>query len=813
MAVVVTYCRRSNHDRYFFDDPLRLLAGAIDAPTFNLRNPLMVGKHIRSAVLSELLLRSRQPGPAGEQVKEVLKGHYPPFIRDYLLDADDRFREAPRGAAALGALLQSLKASLANKLVALFSRHWPQEAAEMAGRTFIEATIDGTAAALEEVVARLHRRLAWARARRDEINDKKKRQLIDREEEQLQRRCDEFVGGVVRRDRSTYTLTVLAVEGFLPGYGVYEGGVTASARRGFARQAGPRAFDLSRSPVVALREFVPGNRLYANRGSFYVARYHLGAEDAGRIKQLRVNPEKGYVTEASGDANYGQSGGVPLDALPLADLDLAPEGRITEEENLRFSMPVLVLGRLRRRNRGGTGYKIGGYEVSHLRGQGVELVNLGEAGRVKAGELGHRICAVCGAAKTPYAVPTEVAQFLKIHKERCGREPGRMALAVQAEVDALQFHGVGDEATGMNIGEALRTAATRLLDMGPDDLQLLLIRKPDDSLDLLIYDPMPGGSGLLEQMLSRWPELVATARDVLGGCVQKCDTACYACLKTFRNQFHHGLLNRHDALALMDKLDATPQSYREIAPVYEEQGAGTGTPSNRPEARLQRLLIDHHFPPGECRKAVRTSIGLPTEPDWLYEDAKVAVYLDGMSRGLHGDPKQAKKDLLIRGALEADDYKVVVVQSRDLADPEAVRQHLKNIAEAIGRADLPVFSDPALARDTPPAGGSELDELVALCDERCRGLLLACGDGSRPLPVVGYELRDAANRATRSQTRSWWWPGVRAWATSCRQVWRTCSTVATARKWRLYPITRDRYLHTPSRRFASSNRTDQSAKP
>ena len=62
MAVVVTYCRRSPHDRYFFDDPLRLLGGAIEAPTFNLRNPLMVAKHIRSAILSELLLRSRQAG-------------------------------------------------------------------------------------------------------------------------------------------------------------------------------------------------------------------------------------------------------------------------------------------------------------------------------------------------------------------------------------------------------------------------------------------------------------------------------------------------------------------------------------------------------------------------------------------------------------------------------------------------------------------------------------------------------------------------------------------------------------------------------
>src|SRR5690606_8610713 len=129
---------------------------------------------------------------------------------------------------------------------------------------------------------------------------------------------------------------------------------------------------------------------------------------------------------------------------------------------------------------------------------------------------------------------------------------------------------------------------------------------PDATLDLLIYDPMPGGSGLLEQMLSRWQELIATARELLAGCVQGCDTACYACLKTFRNQSHHARLNRHHALALMDKLDFPLQGYRDITPVFEEQSPGGGTPSNTPEARLQRLLLDHHFPPGECRRRVTT---------------------------------------------------------------------------------------------------------------------------------------------------------------------------------------------------------------
>jgi hypothetical protein len=255
-------------------------------------------------------------------------------------------------------------------------------------------------------------------------------------------------------------------------------------------------------------------------------------------------------------------------------------------------------------------------------------------------------------------------------------------------VDLLQFHAIQNEPDGINIGEALRTAAARLLDMGPDDLQLLIVEKPDDKHDLLIYDPMPGGSGLLEQMLVRWQELIATAKNLLAGCVQECETACYACLKTFRNQFYHSMLNRHDGLELMDKLNFLPEGYRDIVPVFEEEKPGEGTPSNPPEAVLVNILKEHHFPEGQCRKRVVTSLGIATSPDWLHEPTKVAVYLDGMSRGLHGDPNIAKKDHIIRAAIELDGYTVIVVQSRDLNDPQAVRQHLRNIAQAMGRGDL-----------------------------------------------------------------------------------------------------------------------------
>jgi ATP-dependent helicase YprA (DUF1998 family) len=598
MAVIVTYCRRSQHDRYFFEDPLRLLDGSIEAPAFNMKNPLMIGKHVRSGIVSELLLRSKVGGPDAVETLAVLRTLFPIFIRDYLIDDEDHFRQEPLGVGLLESLLSSLKTNLASMLSELFAQHWPDEAADLVTNEAMRETVEQTPVLMKQVLGRLHKRLTWARDTRSDLHKKKDRGLIEKEEEQLLRRCDEFIQRIVRRDHSTYTLSVLGNEGFLPGYGVYEGGVTASARRGFSRQSGPQLFDLSRNDTVALREFVPGNRLYANRGSFFVSRYHLGVEESVNLQTLRVNPVKGIVADGSESGSYGQDGGVQIDALPITDLDLAHEGRITEDENLRFSMPVSVVGRTRKKNRGGTAYKIGDFEVHHLRGQGIELVNLGEAGMVRKGEIGHWICSVCGAAKTPYAVPQEIARFVQAHDERCGREPYRIALTTQADVDTILFFALQTESEAIILGETLISAATRMLDMRRDDLELLLLPEENDTFNLLVYDPMPGGSGLLDQMLERWEELIQTGKQLLSECPTQCDTSCYACLKTFRNQFYHDLLNRSAALNQISNWDVSPAPYRKIEPLIEEGKPTEGSPSNPKEQILIEILKKHHFPKG-----------------------------------------------------------------------------------------------------------------------------------------------------------------------------------------------------------------------
>ena len=42
MAVLYTYCRNSNHDNYFFDDPYHLLRAPVQPPRFNLKNRVAI---------------------------------------------------------------------------------------------------------------------------------------------------------------------------------------------------------------------------------------------------------------------------------------------------------------------------------------------------------------------------------------------------------------------------------------------------------------------------------------------------------------------------------------------------------------------------------------------------------------------------------------------------------------------------------------------------------------------------------------------------------------------------------------------------
>ncbi len=125
---------------------------------------------------------------------------------------------------------------------------------------------------------------------------------------------------------------------------------------------------------------------------------------------------------------------------------------------------------------------------------------------------------------------------------------------------------------GQSLAEALRLAVCKELDI--DFMELVtgyrIRQNPSgDYVDIYLYDSISSGAGYAVSMESQIHMLLAKTRELLDGCT--CESACYKCLKHYRNQFVHRLLDRKAALNLLDwgeraqlPPELTPMQQKEI---------------------------------------------------------------------------------------------------------------------------------------------------------------------------------------------------------------------------------------------------------
>jgi ATP-dependent helicase YprA (DUF1998 family) len=110
------------------------------------------------------------------------------------------------------------------------------------------------------------------------------------------------------------------------------------------------------------------------------------------------------------------------------------------------------------------------------------------------------------------------------------------------------------------VSEALAKAASQLLEIEPGELMAeyrpSLTPEGRDGLkaEVFLYDTLPGGAGFSSQLVERGTELFQRALRLVKTCPENCDTSCYRCLRSFKNKFEHGLLDRHVAAELLEYL-------------------------------------------------------------------------------------------------------------------------------------------------------------------------------------------------------------------------------------------------------------------
>ncbi len=719
MAANLTYCRATSHDRAYFAEPLKLLGGRVDPPSFNLSNELLVAKHVHANVISSLHQLARPgsglPDADREEVSKALETALPTFVRDYLFTVTGEVRPRPREVGCLHTVITKHKERIEQAVSAAFQQGWPDADAAVADSGSLAEHVLAMTGELETVILRLYRRLHWAlKQMRILENRRVSVGALDEEQDAYYQRCKWLVQrlkGTSKRKRSeaegfadTITMGVLASEGFLPGYGLDIGSVLGMAEvPRYVR--GLRDFDLPRVPSVAVREYVPGNLIYAN-GQRFVPKFY--AREAGEEKveavHYEVNIERQAVRECLADVS-GDPTAAMVTSIPICDVHLIHASRISDEEENRFQMGVSLFGREGDRHNGGQAYTWGPKAVHLRRGVHLHLVNVGANIAIRGRrEFGYPVCRVCGQSVSPLSSQRQRDEFVKAHRERCSSTPLATAFHADLVVDALTIASCASQDEAYSMAEAIRFAATQILDMELDDLQVLVIGCADrDEMDAMLYDPMPGGSGLLQQICRRFGEIVAEARRIAADCPSRCPRSCIDCFQRYRNAFYHKYLDRHLVLERLSEWGSVLEEAQPIPPkMPAREPAGSAQPVNVAERKLRAMLQAAGLPEGQwqLQRMLPRPLG-STTPDITFDDPddeerKIFVYLDGLSEHIHGNPKTAAMDRQIRAELRSEGHEVVVITAAELDDRIAMTRHFKRLArQLVGRDAVDRVADEA----------------------------------------------------------------------------------------------------------------------
>jgi len=762
MAVNLTYSRPRSHDRAYFSEPLKMLEGRVEPPSFNLANSLMVAKHVHAAVITRLHQLGRDGsglGPADrEEVRSDLAHVFPSRIRDYLFDDSGFVRTRPRSVRRLHKLVTKHRDVVENTVSGAFSQGWPEADIEVVKPEVLTEHVIGMTDELEGIVRRLFRRLRWAMAQMESLeNLRRKRGDFDAEQQAFYYRCRRLVQrlkGTSQRQRrdaegidDTITFSVLAAEGFLPGYGLESGSVLGMAEVPRA-VPGLRDFDLPRAPSVAIREYVPGNLIYANGQKFLPRRYvRETGEDREEPIHIEVDPERHSFAETAGGSG-GTLASTALKSIRMCDVTLVHASRISDEEDHRFQMGVTQYGRDLEFHSGGRAYRWGTKPIQHRKGHRLQLANVGATSKIDgSGEYGYLVCLSCGQSVSPYASDAQIDDFVAKHEEWCQKKPGRVAFHTDLAVDTLTIPECESQEEAVSLAEAIRFAAADVLDMDREDLQVLVLGAEGETAHAILYDPMPGGSGLLEKICERFEDIVEAAGRI-ADCPALCATACIDCFQTYRNAFVHRFLDRRMVLDSIDDWGTALAVEHDIPPLKpEREEEETGRPVNEAERKLKAMLRGAGFGDGIWQRQVPLRPPLnSTTPDVTfedpdYEDRFVFIYMDGLSDHLHGNAETRETDNAIRSQLLADRHDVIVITWHDLGDQQVMTRHFKRLArrligrDAVKEVETQAGEWFAAAEEDEPDGGTEpavpdLDTLLAAAEETTLDMVARCRSGA-----------------------------------------------------------------------------------
>ncbi len=673
-ALVFTYCTTgSPHDQYYFKRPELMVAGAVGLPRLDLTNQELIAAHIRAIWLAATEADLRQ------SLKDVLD-----LSEDQLLPVTASLRSQLDNPSALkkarvraGVLLKSLSQGL-------IAADWYTDG-------WLEETLKKSFESLNRACDRwrdLYRAARHQMDRQHELSKDSAKSKFERDQalrlhreakNQLDILLEDSSGGSGQRASHSdfYSYRYFASEGFLPGYNFPRLPLSAYV-------AGRKDQEYIQRPrFLAISEFGPRSVVYHEGARYQVNRVILSVDDNEALTSTaKICRACGYLhpVDDENDPDLCQACGkelpVPLTSLfRMRHVSTKRRDRIHCDEEERFRLGYDLLTGVRFPKRGGQVSKRVGTIVRD--GQQQAQIVYGQAATLWRLNLGWK----------RRKVETDYGFVLDLERGYWGKDDSQdedkedpMSKRLQKVIPyvedrrncvVIEVEPGLDPATVLTLQWALKNAIQVLYQLESNELAAEPLPDRDNPRCILFYESAEGGAGVLRSLLDDPEAIRKISRKALEIChfnpdtghdtrralkaKEDCEAACYDCLLSYGNQRDHALLDR---LLLKDILmqwqEATVSSSSGPIPRAEHFSELEKLCDSQLEKSWLHYLDQQllHLP----SKAQVLIADAQARPDFLYEDERVAVFIDGPHH-LYEDVKN--RDLQAASRLEDLGFEVL----------------------------------------------------------------------------------------------------------------------------------------------------------
>jgi superfamily II DNA/RNA helicase/very-short-patch-repair endonuclease len=664
-ALVFTYSSKTSpHDKHYFADPVKMVAGIVQAPRIDLTNEELLRSHINATVLS--FLNAEEFKPSLVDLIDISGGTY--LLKNnvkakYQDVIDSRFDEIKR-------LVQNIVSTIDFTGIKWFNDSW------------LETQIKTVPDKLEQSLLRWKKMYLDALRQMNEahethispiIKDSEIKKLAGISYARAKDRKSLLENQSDKNKNSSlsefYTFRYLASEGFLPGYNftrlpirVFLGGKD-------------RNESISRPRFIGLKEFGPNNLIYHNGGKYKVNR--ITPNDVSLdLMEIKISKETNYAYLGKEDGKGKNQDPITGSQFTSSNIELYQNLLELEEAQSENSERISCMEEVRTSE----GYVTEMYLNStdglmdatkiRLTVDGDEMMKLFYAPAAKlillnkkwkrAKEDGFDIGTKSGFFKSKKQVEKQTAE-----------DPNQNIMLYTYDtsdvlyIQPIKSLGLSDNGV-VTMQYAIEKAIEQHYNIEPVEIAAKLMGS-DENKNIMLYESSEGSIGVLKD-IARNPAILRTlflkAYEICGYDYKTKEDkfpgrpkASYDDLLSYYNQMDHVKINRHDIVKALDLL---------ISSNPDDTIGGTF------EDKYEELLKGiHHKSPGEkelLEYLFNNGFRLPdftnhnmeefyVQPDFVYDRERALIFVDG---GIHKKGIVKADDDKKRKAIELAGFDVLV---------------------------------------------------------------------------------------------------------------------------------------------------------